>query len=320
MASFTRGPANLDDLLASTLDHYGDGLTEQWVTGSPITKKLFDKHSDELDGGNDIVEHIEYQANGTTGFTSKTGPISTSITPILADARWSFGWLAGSVGIYDYEEDQNKGKEAMLNLLEARVKNVQAKFNVDMETAIGQASTPNANTVWSLPDIVDASNPTLGNFGDIDRATYPFWQATETASGSMAAQGLEDVRTAFYSTSRDMTDPCDLMATTQTLYEAYQARLTPFEVLASNKTGDVEFEHLAFMRKPIFFSNRMASGLFIGINSKYLRLKINKNIKFKNRPFVRAPGGQSKSSVIQLQCQLICTRPASLFKLTGMTA
>lgn len=136
----------------------------------------------------------------------------------------------------------------------------------------------------------------------------------------MATQGLEDIRTYFLTSSRDLTDPVNMMVTTQTLYEAYQARLTPFEQLVKTDTGDLEFPHLAFHGKPVFFSNRLASGLWLGINTKYTRMKINKNLKFKNQPFVRIPGGQSKSALVQTQCQMICTRPASNFKLTGMTA
>lgn len=320
MSSFTRGPANVDDLLTTTLDYYRDKLTENWLSGNPITKKMMEDGSDELDGGNDIVEHLEYQDNDTVAWVGVNGSVSVAINQILTDAKFKWVMLAGSVGITDREEAQNKGKSAMLNLLETRVKNLENTFKDKLETAFGDSSTDNTDTMWSLPDIADASNPTIGNFGDIDRSTYTWWGATETASGSMATQGLEDIRTAYYTTGRSLTDPVNLMVTTQTLYEAYQARLTPVERIVSAKTGDLEFEHLAFAGKPVFFSENLASGLWLGLNTKYLRLRINKNMKFKNQPFVREPGGIKKSSVVELMCQLTCTRPASLFKLTGMTA
>ena len=320
MSSFTRGPANVDDLLTSTLDYYRDKLTENWLSGNPITKKMMEDGSDELDGGHDIVEHLEYQDNDTVAWVGVNGNVSVAINQILTDAKFKWVMLAGSVGITDREEAQNKGKSAMLNLLETRVKNLENTFKDKLEVAFGDSSTDNTDTMWSLPDIADASNPTVANFGDIDRSTYTWWGATETASGSMATQGLEDIRTAFYTTGRSLTDPVNIMVTTQTLYEAYQARLTPVERLVNTNKGDLEFEHLAFHGKPVFFSENLASGLWLGLNTKYLRLRINKNMKFKNQPFVREPGGIKKSSVVELMCQLTCTRPASLFKLTGMTA
>lgn len=321
MSSFTRGVANVDDLLTTTMDKYRDKLTEQWLGGYPITKKMLDGGNvDEIDGGNDIIEHIEYQDNDTADWIGVNGSVSVAVNQILTDCRFAWTMLAGSVGITDREEAQNKGQPAMLNLLETRIKNLENTFRSKLETAFGQASTPNANTIWSLPDIVDASNPTIGNFGDIDRSSYSWWQATETASGSMATQGLEDIRTAFHTVSRSMMDPVNLMLTTQTLYTAYQARLTPFERLAPTDKGDLEFNTLAFMGKPVFYSDQLASGLWLGLNTKYLKLKILKGAKFVNKPFVREPGGIKKSSVIELMCQVVCTRPASNFKLTGMTA
>lgn len=320
MSTFTRGVANVDDLLTTTLDYYRDKLTENWLTGNPITKKMMEDGSDELDGGNDIVEHLEYAANGTVAWTAANGTVSTSINQILTDAKYKWVILAGLVGITDAEEAQNKGKSAMLGLLETRVKNLENTFKDSLESAFGASSTANANTMWSLGDIIDSSNPSLANYGDIDRSTYTWWQATETASGSMATQGLEDIRTAYYTTGRSMTDPVTMFVTTQTLYEAYSARLTPFERFSSNKSGDLEFEHLLFANKPVFFSENLASGLWLGINTKYMRLRINKQMKFKNQPFTRTEGAMKKTSVVQLQCQLTCLRPASNFKLTGMTA
>lgn len=317
MSSFTRGVTNVDDLLTSTMDIYRSKLTEQWKTATPMLKgmKLVD-----VDGGNDIVENFEYQGNSTSGFVSKTSTVSTTIPQILTQGTFRFGWLTGSVGIQDFEEAQNNGKEAMLNLLETRIQNLKDKMKIDTETALGQASTPNANYFWSLPDIVDSGNPTLGNYGDIDRNTYSWWQAYEFASGSMALQGLEDMRLAHLTTSRDYTDPVDTILMTRTLFLAYQGRLTANEMFVSNKKGDLEFEHLSFMGVPIFPCGSLNTGLCIGYNSKYMELRINKHLKFKNQPFVRAPGGQSKSSLIQTQGQLVCVRPASNFKLTGMTA
>ena len=319
MSSFTRGVTNVDDLLSSTLDRYRNEVMEQWITASPMTKKLWDARM-EVDGGNDIVEHVEFAANGTSGFGSKTASADTSITQIFTDTRFAFAWHRGTVGIYDYEEAQNNGKEAMFNLLEKRMANFQEAAKIDLETALGASSTPDANTVWSIPDIVDSSNPTLANFGDVDRSTYTWWGAYELASGSMATQGLEDLRTAYLVSSRDLTDPVDILIATQTLYLAYNGRLVSQEHLVSGDKGDLEFPHLAFMGKPMFPASKLASGLIIGYNTKYMKLIINKNLKLKNQPFVRTPGGQSRSSIIQTQLQLINYRPASNFKLTGMTA
>ncbi len=319
MAVLDRSSA--DDILTSTLDNIRETLTENWVTANPVTKKLMARGNvREQHGGNQIVEPIEYQKNNTTGWVSSSAVVSTAINQILKQATYQWAVLAGAIGIDDHEEARNTGKDAMFNLLNVRVKNLRNTFNDDLETALVGQVTPNTDTLWSLLDVIDASDPAITNYGNIDRDTFTFWQATETASGSMGTQGLEDIRTAYYTTSRARTDTVDMMITTQTLYEAYQARLQPQERLVKGNDGDLEFEHLTFAGKPIFFSEDMTSGVWLGLNSKYTKLVINSAMKFKNQPFVRVPGGQSKSSVVQLMAQLTSSRIASHFKLTGMTA
>lgn len=317
MAVLDRSSA--DDILTSTLDNIRDTLTEQWVTANPVTKKLFDAGKvREQNGGNQIVENIEYQQNNTSGWVSSSAVVSVSINQILKQATYQWAVLAGSVGIDDHEDAKNSGNSAMFNLLKVRTANLRNTFNEDLETALVGQTTPNTDTLWSLIDVIDSSDPSIANYGNIDRDTFTFWQATETASGSMATQGLEDIRTAYYTTGRARTDAIDMHITTQTLYEAYQARLQPQERLG--KQGDLEFEHLLFANKPIFFSEDMTSGVWLGLNTKYTNLVINSAMKFKNQPFTRVPGGQSKSAVVQLMVQLTSSRIASHFKLTGMTA
>ena len=321
MASFTRGPANVDDILASTLDEYRDKLTENWVSGNPLTKKLMEQgNMDLIDGGNDIIESLEYDDNDTAAWINQTDTVSTTVTPMFTDARFAWAVLGGTVTIGDHDLAKNTGRNQRFNLLRARMTNLEATFKEKFETALGASSTPDTKTMWSLPDIVDSSNPTIANLGDISRSTYSWWQATETASGSMATQGLEDIRTAYYTTSRSQTDPVNMIVTTQTIYEAYQARHTPFMRFASNDKADLEFDHLLFNNKPVFYSENMATGLLIGINTKYLRLRVNKNLNFHYAPDVRPLGGASATKLVQTMCQLTVTRPGSLFKLTGMVA
>jgi hypothetical protein len=172
-----------------------------------------------------------------------------------------------------------------------------------------------------LYDIVDSSDPSLGALGDIARASYTWWQSTETASGSFSTQGLEDLRTASTTVSRSGMDPVNLHITTQAIFNYYKARLTPHEMFVnSTAKGDLEFSSLAFENAPVVQDAVAVAGTWLGINTKYLRFRVNKNMNFLQQPFVRGKGDQYKSAIVQTMCQLTCTRPKSQFKLTGITA
>jgi hypothetical protein len=321
MSSFTRGPANVNDLLASTLDDYRKDLTEQFYKGNKITKKLMEAGSiEEIDGGNDIVRNIAHQEGGTVAKITASSAVNISQAQEFTQARFAWAAIGGSVVIGDWERAQNSGKGKLFDLLAERVANVREEMNQNFEAFALASSTADTTSLWSLLDIIDSADPSAANYGDIDRDSYTWWAATEAASGSMATQGLEDIRTAYHTTSRAGMDPVSFLVTTQTVYEAYQARLTPFEQLSPTDKGDLEFDSLAFMRKPMFFSEVMPTGVLLGINSKHTKLVVNKNMMFSKTPFVRTQDGQSEASLIRLMCQIVCTRPASNFKLTGLTA
>lgn len=311
--------SSADDILTSTLDEMRDGLQEQWLTGNPVTKEMRKAGNVETqEGGNQIVVDIEYQDNDTFAWVDQDTPFSTAINQILKRAQYYWAVCGGTVGIGDHDEAKNTGSHAKHKLWETRMKNLKNTFTENFETALVAAVTPAATQIWSLLDVVDSGNPTIANFGAIDRGTYTWWGATETTSGSFATQGLEDMRTAFFTTGRAQTDPVSMLITTQTVFEYYLARLTPYERLA--KIADLEFTHVTFAGKPLFFSEDMASGLMLGINTKYLKLYINSAMNFKNQPFVREPGGQYKSAVVQTMCQMVGTRNASHFKLSSISA
>lgn len=319
MSEQSRGPANIDNLLATTLQEYRDSMTEQWVNNNILLKFMDKSAKDIIDGGISIIEHLEYDDNDTVGWVGKTDAITVAENEFLTQARFVWATIAGLVLIYDHDLAKNMGKNQLFSLMDAKVKNLQRTFDDKLERGLLASSTANTNTVNSLYDIIDSSDPSLAALGDIARATYTWWQATETASGAMATQGLENIRTASNTVSRSGMDPVNLHITTQTVYESYQARLTPFERFTSGGKGDLEFDSLTFANKPVVFSFAAQSGTWLGINTKYLRFRINKNMNFLQQPFVRGEGKQYKSAIVQTMCQLTTTRPKSMFKLTSLS-
>lgn len=321
MADFTRGPVNVDNLLATTLQEYRPKMYEQWVNNNVILKKLDPSAKDTIDGGISIVEHIEYASNSNIGWVGRTGSVPTNDFEFLTQARFQWATLAGGLSIYDHDLAKNMGKNQLFDLMKAKLDNLQRTFSDSLERGFLASSTANIDTVNSLYDIIDSADPSVGNLGDIDRDSYSWWQATETGSGSFATQGLEDLRTASSTVSRSGMDPVNMHITTQSIFNYYKARLTPHEILVNmDSAGDLEKKSLAFEGAPVVFSFAAQSGTWLGINTKYLRFRVNKNMNFLQQPFVRGKGDQYKSAIVQTMCQLTCTRPKSQFKLTGITA
>jgi hypothetical protein len=325
MAEFGAGPGTVDDILASTLSVSGDELTQQWMTGFPLTKKLMeDDLVVEVEGGNDIREPIEYQNASSAQWANDASIIDTSVRQIMTEMQVSWKMLFGSVATLFSEEAKNMGKYQKINLVKARLENLLNTKKHAMEEAFFTAdASVNADAPWSLDEIVDASDPTRANYGGIDRNTYTWWQGWEvdgSSSGGFATAGIETVRAAELATSQAMTDRVGMHFTSQTLYAAYQARLVQQEMFSKGDKGDLEFDSLLFAGKPVYWSPQCVSTVWYGLNTKHMKFFINKAMRFKDYGWTQVPGGLSKSKLIGTMCQLISKAPYRNFKITGMAA
>jgi len=310
--------SQLDDVLSATLEDHKTEFQEQFFLNNIVLKKMQQKAEERLDGGTQIIRSVVYQAHQSAQWTARNGSVTVGYQNIGTQAIWDWARLTDAVTITDDEEAENAGSNKLWDVLSARIETVRESIDQQLELGMLASSTADANTIWSLYDIVDTADPTLANFGGLDRDTHIWWQATKITSGSMATQGLENMRTGAETVSRSGMEKPNLYVTTLLLFNAYKSRLFPLVQLG--KTGDAEFDHLMFEGYPIVYSHAAQTGVLLGLNTKYLKFIGNKNMMFKNYPFTRAVGGRSRSSVIATMCQLISLRPRSNFKLISMVA
>ena len=323
-SSYYAGPSTVDDIFAATLSVIGDELTEQWMSGFPLTKKLLeDGMVKEVEGGLDIREPIEYQNASSAQFVNDTSIVDTSIRQIMTEMFAPWRMQFGSVATYFSEEAKNLGKFAKQNLIESRIKNLMATFREGLEAAFFNTA-PGTDDPWSIDEIIDSSNPSRANYGGIDRSTYTWWEGWEvdaTSSGGFAIAGIETVRAAELAVSKAMTDRVGMHFTSSARFQSYMARLVQQEIFAQgNAKGDAEFQSLLFAGKPVYWSPQCTATTWYGINTDHMKFFINKAMKFKDYGWTQVPGGLSKSKLIGTQCQLISKAPLRNFKITTLNA
>lgn len=316
---FTRGTANIGDTITATLEEMKDDLQNIWGRNNVIIKK-FKENMDEQKGGREIVVPIEYRDSNTVAFVNRSSTLSTTIRETLTQAGFRWAAIGGTYGIDDLEEAMNSGKHAFIKLLDHRLKNLLMEMEHSLEEAILASSTADADTPWSLYDIIDSADPTLANFGDIDRDSVSDWAAYEASSGAFSTQGLEDLRTALETVkTRGQGRTPGLHITTTTILNKYKARLTPFERLTSADKGDLEKKVLTFEGAPVVASYNAQSGTWLGVNLDVTKMVMNSALKFAPKPFVRTGGGLSRTAIVLTQLQMICMNPRLNFKLTSIS-
>ena len=235
--------SNFDNLLTTTLANYRSQLTDNVFTARPLTYQLMDKGRIRmLNGGTKIVEPLIYGKNSTVG--SYSGYDSLALTPQegISAAEYEWKQYAASISISGIEEAKNNGEQEIINLLEAKIMQAEESMREGFNTMFYADGTGNSGKDWNgLGNIVESGN----SVGGINSATAgnEYWRSYE--ENTATALTLAQMATAYNTTSVGNDHP-DVILSTQTLFEKYEALLQPNLRFTDTKTADAGFQNLLF--------------------------------------------------------------------------
>ena len=311
------GNANFDALLSTTLANYRKQLTDNVFTARPLTFFLMDKGRIRmLDGGTKIVEPLIYGQNSTVASYSGYDTLSLTAQEGVTAAEYDWKQYAVSIAISGIEEAKNNGEQAILNLLEAKVMQAEESLKEGFNQMFFGNGTGNSGKDWNgLGNIVEAS----GTVGGINRATAgnEYWQSYE--ENTAGALTLAQMSTAYNSVSVGNDHP-DMVLTTQTLFEKYEALLQPQLRYTDTRTADAGFQNLLFKAAPVVYDEHCTAGVVYFLNSKYLTLVGHSGKWFAQTEFVRPENLDARYALIMCYGNLTCRNAAKQGKLTAKTA
>jgi hypothetical protein len=309
--------ANFDALLSTTLANYRDQLTDNIFTARPLTYFLQDKgRMRMLNGGTKIVEPLIYGTNATVGSYSGYDSIALTAQAGITAAEYDWKQYAASIAISGIEEAKNNGEQEIINLLEAKIMQAEESMREGFNQMFFADGTGNSNKDWNgLGNIVEAS----GTVGGINRATSgnEYWRSYEENTGG--ALTLAQMSTAYNSVSVGNDHP-DMVLTTQTLFEKYEALLQPQLRYTDTKTADAGFQNLLFKAAPVVYDEHCTAGVVYFLNSKYLTLVGHTGKWFAQTQFVRPEDLDARYALIMCYGNLTCRNAAKQGKLTAKTA
>lgn len=284
--------ANFTTILSTTLNNYRQTLTDNIFNDRPLSNWLMESgRTRMLSGGVKIVEPLIY-AQGQAG--SYSGYDQITVTPQSGLTAAEFDWrqLYATIAISGIEEAQNNGKEAILNLLEAKIMQAEETLKENVNDMLWSDGTGNSNKNWlglrALISGLDDNAVRVGTAvtGGLDGAADSWWNSIVVgqSTGTATELSLPELSKAYNLASKG-NDTIDAMFTTRALFEAYEALLLPSVQRSHGKSADAGFDNLLFKGKPIFWDADCPAGEVFGINSKYLTLVGHKDRWFKNSGF-----------------------------------
>jgi len=307
--------ANFDNLLSTTLANYRSTLTDNVFTARPLTYKLMEKGRIRmLNGGTKIVEPLIYGQNDTVG--SYSGYDSIALTPQTGISAAEYEWkqYAASISISGIEEAKNNGEQEIINLLEAKIMQAEESLREGFNQMFFASGTGNSSKDWNgLGNLVESGN----TVGGIDSSVYSWWQSYE--ENTATALTLAQMSTAYNSVSVGNDHP-DVLLTTQTLFEKYEALLQPQLRYTDTKTADAGFQNLLFKAAPVMYDEHCTAGVFFFLNSKYLTLVGHSGKWFQQTEFIRPEDLDARYALIMCYGNLTVRNRAKQGKLTAKTA
>lgn len=168
---------NLSELITTTQRHRSGKLADNMNNNTALLKRLKSKGNVKLiSGGRTIVQELDYAENGTFMFYSGYEELDISPSEVLSAAEFDWKQASCVVSASGLEIDiQNAGKEQVIDLLEARIKNAERTMMNKMSTAIYSDGTAfGGKQIGGLQLLV--SDTGTGTVGGINSSTFSFWR------------------------------------------------------------------------------------------------------------------------------------------------
>lgn len=315
----------VDNIFTSTWSYRKKEATAQAFLKTPLIFWLRERGRIENISGHRRIEiPVEYGSNDTVRWITKgdTVPITDSELVTMAYEDWKY--VSVSIMRWMQDEQQNRGKAAMLNLVNLKLGAAERGLYEEFERVMFADGT-GSNEPNGLQNLVSAT-PTTGTVHGLNRATtgFEYWRNQQkTATGAASLYLVSDMRTCFNNVLKySKAELQDLvMVTTQTVFELYEEEGYEIYQLNNNKLFDAGFDTLQFRGRPIIWCPSAPSGNMYFLNVAYLKLVCDEGYWMEmtnwkdipNQPFDRA-------AQIVSACNLVTTRPIVNVVLTGIAA
>ena len=246
--------SSVSDIIATTIQSRSGELADNVTNNNPLLLKLKSKGNVRpFSGGNVILEEIMYNDTSTNNTTSYSGFETLNISPNspISAAQYSIAQYASAVTISGLEMLQNSGKEAIIDLLEGRIKVAEAQLSNRINLDLYGNGTGNGgkNLTGLAAAVADA--PTSGTYGGINRATWTFWQnqafsGVTNGGAAVSAANIQSYMTQLAIKLVRGTDKADLIVADNNYYNLYVNSLQAIQRVTDPEMAGSGFASLKF--------------------------------------------------------------------------
>ena len=162
------------EMVSTTLRNHPAEISDNVSRHNALWRRMSKKGKVRtLDGGYEIVRVLDYAENATYQRYSGFDTLSIQQSDVITSAKYDWAQAAVNVAASGRELRQNNGKQAMINLVRARLDNARRTAANNMSVDL-YSDGALANQMGGLQNIVQTGGQ--GTVGGINAATWSFWR------------------------------------------------------------------------------------------------------------------------------------------------
>jgi hypothetical protein len=264
------------------------------------------------EGGTQIVEPVLYEENTTAASYADYDNILLTPQEGITAAIYNWKQIAASIAISGIEEAKNRGTEAIIKLLNAKIMQAEMSIKklVNDQLLSSNDGTTNPLQFNGIGGFAGSLNTEIGG---IDAATEAWWNPTIPAGIQGATLSLVNMANVYNNASKGNDTP-DIIITTEPLFSKYESLLTPNVRYQDVAKANAGFQNLMFKQTPVVYDlampgNQVSNASMYFLNTKYLKLTGMNGHWFTSTPFQQGTVAQkdARYAIVLAYGQLTCS-------------
>lgn len=283
--------ANVTDVVATTIESRSRTIRDNVSKNNALLSYLQKRGNIKtISGGPLIYEEISFAENGNGAAYSGYDELPVTAQDVVSAAQFTIKQYAVPVSISGLEQLQNSGKEALIDLLDARLGVAEDTMaNLISQGIYGDGTAYSGKAITGLDAAVEATATAsqTSTYGGISRTTWAFWRnycvTSQTINTAATVQAV--MNTAWANLVRGVDKP-DLVVMDTNFWKNYVASLQAIQRFTSADSANLGFETVKYFSADVVLdggiggfagSGVSTEGTAYLLNTKYLKYRPHKD-------------------------------------------
>lgn len=242
---------------------------------------------ERVEGGRFITEPLRFAKSDNVKFVQKGSTVDLTDKEFLTIAQYQWRYLADSIVRFGVDDQQNRGKNMIFSLMNAKLDNSRDSLVDKLEEILFLKASDDASGIAynGLKDICP-EDPTASaaTLGAIDPSVYTWWrnQYRTMTTVSFGTSGLLYMSNMMNRCQNNLrSDRPNIIVCGQTPYEYYEDAVIEQKRIFNKTLGDGGFQAIEFQGTPMIWSpSESDDDKMYFLNTRFLKFKYDPRMFF----------------------------------------